>query len=266
MYGALPGINPSARVVDILHGVFNPGHWEYLDSDGKVSPFFKMAKEREVWVSGNGYKNIFLREEKDLDWVDRHIKVIGDVVGHKRFSIQDVNLRRKHMLITLQINNGCTFEENKYRFEKVVCFLREFSAKGMWNGFPILVKNHPRFNDCYDISGMLKEFPSLNFTDESFDKLAGDVFMHVTVDSTSAFDMAAYAIPTYFLYEDADRDALISEIWKDTHDYPYWGLSFSELVAKFESNSQESMRILLDWFKLYYKPIDKSVILDLIRH
>ena len=266
LYGALPGLNPKARVVDVIHGVFNPGHWAYLDVDGRVSSFLRMAKEREIWVTGKGYKDIFMRKERDNNWVDRHIKVIGDVVGHKNFSVKNVDLRRKRMLITLQINNGCTFKENKYRYKKIVRFLREFSSGGMWNGFPILVKNHPRFNDCYDISEMMKEFPLLNFTDESFDKFDSDVFMHVTVDSTSAFDMAAYAIPTYFLYEDADNDALISEIWKDTHDYPYWGLSFSELVAKFESNSQESMRILLDWFKLYYKPIDKSVILDLIRH
>ena len=34
LYGALPGLNPKARVVDIMHGIIYPGHEKYLAPEG----------------------------------------------------------------------------------------------------------------------------------------------------------------------------------------------------------------------------------------
>lgn len=257
LYGALPGINPNARVVDIMHGIFCPGHWVYLEEDGSISKFLKKAKEREVWVTGAGYRDLFLRRGNEVEWVSQHIKVIGDIFGHTTRQGNFMNNNEStQMLITLQLTNGCTFEENKFRYERVVSFLKEHSANGLWRGNPILVKHHPRYNGCYDIAPMVKQFPKLKFISDSLNDIAKQVSINITVDSTSAFDMAAYGIPTYFLYEKNDKKT--RGIWDETFEYPYFDIPFKTLIDMYDANKIEVNKVMFKWFSRYYIPIDKK--------
>jgi len=262
LYGVLPGINPCAKIVDVMHGIFFPGHSDYLSPDGSVSPSLKRMKERDVWVAGEGYRRMFLRKEQDSSWVERHIKVTGVASGYEQKPLAAMEKTPARLFVSLQINNGLPYEGNLERFEMIVEFMRKVAPKGIWNGYPVLIKHHPRFRDCFDMSPMLEEFPSLQFVEtRDWRELSREVLLHATIDSTTAFDFAAYGVPTYFILDGSKRDRETSFIWHETFDYPLWGKSVLEIATAMEKDLAGVSDAMVRWFRTFYGPVDEKSIL-----
>lgn len=260
LHAVLPGINPKARIVDIQHGIICPGHWGYLDSNGKVSGFLLSHPEREVWVSGEGYRRLFLRDEHFASWVATHVHVIGSpaIMEHQPNSTAWHGGR---VLISLQLTSELDRLGNEQYLNAVCGFLREYVSQGGSLKL-VTIRHHPRYNNCIDISDMLKEFTGIHLSSEPFSIIIQNTAIHVTVDSTTAFDAAAYGVPTYFIKNKATSCHVR---WDADFCYPYADWHFTRLESDVKARPDEVCRAVQTWYGKYYAPFDPAAVRALLQ-
>jgi hypothetical protein len=93
----------------------------------------------------------------------------------------------------------------------------------------------------------LQEFSFVSITDENFENLSNDVFLHITNNSTSAFELARLSIPTVFL-----SNELGEKIFRDEFNYPNYELPLDEWVKLYCSENQlfvEMVEASKNWSK-----------------
>lgn len=255
----LSGVNPMGRIIDVQHGIIYSSHAGYFADGGRLLPDLAKDRNLEFWVYGRGFASQFLSNPANSSAIDGRVKVIGDVTGHAVSSWNGGTPRA--LFVSLQLTSECTYEENKAMYLRTVEFLRRAAPGGMWHGMPVLLRHHPRYNNCFDISPLLKEFPCVKIDERTLGEIACDgVAVHATLDSTTAFDVAAYGVPTYFIGSENAVAADLVSIWNVAFSYPYWGLSFDGMADLAVSRPDEVSETLLKWFKSFYSPLDENAI------
>lgn len=263
--GVLRGINPHAKVVDVQHGLFCRQHWGYLNRDGTIADFLRQFPEREIWVAGEGYREILLQRPENREWVGEHVRVGGDFLGHELTqSWVDASDRDGCILFSLQLTGELTDDGNVKVFEQVRKVLREIKDGGV-DCAKIVLRHHPRYKGFPDVAPLFEEFPGIRVSGDPLKTILEKTLIHVTLTSTTAFEAAAGGVPTYiprsykecFLSEDFD--------WHEDFQYPFWNLSFGELMRLVRQSRQEVVDAMHNWFRKYYQPINESHILKLLR-
>ena len=261
----LPGINPKARIVDVQHGIIYSSHAGYFDCDGRLMDFLKMCYQREFWVYGKGFADQFFTNAENAKELGDRVHVVGDILGHKECSIVNNEENQKSLLVSLQLTSECTQCENDDMYQRTVAFLRGISTNGLWNGFPILLKHHPRYNNCFDISSLIKEFTQVQFVTDDWGVISKKICVNATLDSTVAFDLAAYGIPTYFIGSDMEESTSCADIWRSDFKYPYWGMSFDRIANLMAEQHDETKVVLNRWFSDYYGIFNPDRIGELLK-
>ncbi len=252
----LQGINPKARLVDLQHGVIYSKHSGYFDSNCKLWSRLFSNPQREYWLYGEGYKNCFYRHPDNTKLLGDRVRIIGDVLGASMPVPTIKSHERDAIVFSLQFTHdydAAKLVSIKQLIEQM--FDRIVNA-GLQKKYKILLKHHPRYNDCIDLTSWKCDYPWAQFTTEATAQLVARAAYHVTMHSTTTFEYASAGVPTCFLWDETNPEGRIVML----EDYQYIGLGdFNEMMAYFEGDKalQEKLETRVRaWFRCFYTPFD----------
>ncbi|MBQ4439849.1 MAG: hypothetical protein II909_01765 [Kiritimatiellae bacterium] len=259
------GIVPSARVVDVQHGVIYSRHRGYFDSSARLMPGYQGMKQREFWLFGPGYADCFFKHPDNAADLAGRVHVIGDLLrasssdsktagGEPRG--QSPNL----MVFSLQLTADSKPEELAASVKRMEDFFAGFIAR-FGNKYECLVKHHPRFNNVYDLSGFYARFPQIKETKAPWPELYPRMALHATFSSTVTFDCGSVGIPTVLL-DLPNPDILDRDFFRYDYNYPYFGKSADEILAIPELERRET---IISWYRHFYAPFDAAHARTLVR-
>lgn len=252
--GVLRGINPMARIFDYQHGIIPTTQPGYFKTNTATD--LMRLNQKEVLVYGEGFKNSFLKV--DAGYYNDKVFVVG-----KPFTATKEITNKKHILVGLQINES--ERRSKRWFTEQVGLLAE-QFQGLEKGDTlgerkIFLKHHPRSTQTYDISRLL-QFSFVELYDESVPQ---DFCLHVTFFSTTAFDYAAYGIPSLFLYSKHIPQG--KTVYIDEFEYPYPHINSIQDWLVYLNDSLKKAEVkhgILEWHQKFYRPFNESLFLKLI--
>lgn len=253
-------LNPKGDVYDMQHGILFKRHPTFFDENMRLRPQF-YPNNLHLLFWGKGYYNCFVKGEEKYMTGKAHI--VGYPVRSKRpVCTLSTNEDSDAILVSLQFTNSL----DRNGLEKLKEQLHRFLVTIQSSGKKILLKHHPRYNNCISIDDLLEEFNNVEISTEQFDELTQKILLHVTNSSTTAFEFAEYGIPTYFL---TDSDGGIdSHFFFDEYDYPlYKDMPISEVLKRIEvsEKKKEDGEIVKNWYNNFYSPFDEEKFISLIR-
>lgn len=259
-----------SRVVDIQHGVIYSKHRGYFDKNGELTGLLKSMPNREFWLYGQGYADCFFKHPENEKWLGRlgasdcRVKIIGDVLRQEDEMDKVENCKsRQYIVVSLQFTSDFP-RQVLQSWERDLCrYLEQIQEEALYKHYKVVLKQHPRYNGCYDIGLMLLRFPWLSISDLPHNVLKKQAIYHITYMSTTAFEYAAEGVPTLFTESDSNRLGI--EIFYDEFRYPL-PPSFKTLKAAVESVEEwgrQSERVKA-WQRRFYKPLDVTRICQLL--
>lgn len=258
------GANPTARIVDVQHGVIYSHHRGYFDNQKRLSLQSQVLKNREFWLYGKGYADCFFKNPDNAKDLEGRVKVIGDVVranqekcgtsGHNRGG------ERNLVVFSLQLTADLSPDEMVRSVEKMEAFFTDFFTR-FGDKYKCYVKHHPRYNKVYDLSSFYKNFPQVTETKEQWTTLYDKMALHVTFTSTVTFDCASQGIPTY-LVELPHADILNRDYYRDDYHYPYFDKTAEEILSMPLDEVKQSV---INWYKEFYELFDEAKCLKILQ-
>lgn len=255
-------LNPKGRVFEMQHGILYKHHKGFFDTSTlKLMPQY-YASNIHFLMWGKGYKEIFEKGEENI--LKDRIHVIGYPAILHETKNKSITKNKNKITLSLQL----TFDLTETQREEEKQLIREFLENIKDSNFEVIIRHHPRFNNCICIDDLLKEFPNARLTTGTIEDNSSESFLHVTISSTTAFEFAALGIPTYFIsganYPEEEN------VFKGEFNYPlYWGMSIEEVLdsLSIESNKERAKDIVKAWFSKFYSPFNeeefiKSLVLE----
>lgn len=249
-------LNKNGKVYDYQHGIIYSWHWGYFEKNGKLRPEH-MLNNLNFLLYGEGFlKSFTINNPYDIT---KRIHITGYPIYTN--NIHTVNSNRNKILFSLQYTDDGIDEELlafSELFSKALQELKNFDGE-------ILFKHHPRYNNSYDISSIVSKNKNIKETYQSIDKLHDSLLLHITFYSTTAFEYAAYGVPTYFLF--SEKLDTGKRVFYDEYEYPlYRNMDLSEVINQL-SQSQcflNNSIIIKEWYNRFYKVFDKELFLRVI--
>lgn len=256
-------LNPEADVFELQHGVDYSNKISYFDNGKLKKSYCNSRWHLMSW--GEGYRRCVIRgHENDYGLKDR-VHVVGHPMYRENPFLKSVS-RKKGKVFTILFSLQFTRDWSKEKLEsykQVVCeTLRMLDG----TGYKVLLKHHPRYNNCIDLTDINKQFPFVEFTQEMLSDLQPKIDLHVTLNSTTAFEFAEVGIPTYFL-QNKDFPQLDSLFYKE-YNYPlYVGMDILEVInrLKLSENYKEDTMVITSWYKKFYSPLDEKTFIKLLK-
>lgn len=256
----LGGLLPHRRVVDVQHGVIYSGHQGYFDGKGLLLELHRKLRNREYWVYGPGFADCFFRNPDNRQYLGDRVKVLGAVHGAVQPTALTARIR-KTVAIAAQFTRDfspTTLAQMKKLYEDFLDANVELRDE-----VKFIFRQHPRYYGCIDLSDWRDRYPWLVMDDK---RPWGDVFAEavaiVTIHSTSAFDAAAYGVPTVFL----DETRLgWPNVMKGDLGYPCPDLTLKGMLTMDEDGRRNIDAAVLKWYNDYYKPFSAANCLALLK-
>lgn len=249
-------LNDDAKVYDIQHGV------QYKDfrcfyNETKFLNYHYDKSNIYFLNFGNGYRTALIdgAEEK----MGHRVHVIGCPLDIRNIEVS-YSKRSKKVVVALQMTDSSNAEELKYLKEQLDNLLNEFSGLE----YEILLRHHPRYNDCIDISDLLQKYSFAKISNDALSDIAKSVLLHITIASTTAFDIAMYGVPSYFAGSFLTGNYLS---FYDDYSYPlYKGMSIRDVLRRLSKQElwEADSAIIRDWYSSYYEPFAEAKFISLI--
>ena len=259
MFHFFAALNPNARVYDMQHGVLCKHHQTFFDERQlRLRPqFYNPQLHFMFW--GEGYRDCFCRGEESVMRGRDHVtgypvemEIEGSPADHSASRL---------VVVSLQFTHSVDMAEREKMKRTLWRFLEEMEPAGL----EIVLKNHPRYNNSIPLDDLFLRFPGIKLTNEPLDSLGRRARLHVTYFSTTAFEFAAFGVPTYFLNnQDQRRDDLM---YYDEYRYPlYRGLTAPQVAARLADSAAylADSRTVLEWYRAFYSPFDRRKFMNLI--
>ncbi len=257
----LQGVAPKARLVDLQHGIIYSTHSGYFDPDGVLLPLLAENRQREYWLYGDGYREVFLRNPKNLTLLDGKLHVVGDVLRKRGTEAQPLGMRRNRVILAFQFTpdfDSETLLAMKCTWER---FLDSNRGVVDSHGLEVLIRHHPRFSGVIDFSDWGVRYPWLKTDTRSLQDALGDALCCVTINSTVVFDAAAWGVPTVLL----DGVPLgWPNIFLKEYGYPYATCSMDELLRELSKSPIGVSEVLSVWYNRFYAKFDGENVLRLL--
>ena len=244
-------LNPEASVFDMQHGVLMKGHRTFFDEEERLRPqFYKQNLHWLMW--GKGYKDLFERGEEQV------LKGRVHVVGYPIEKNQSVVLsKEKIALISLQFTHS--WDSEMLRKQKQL--LQDNLAFFEGSGYKVWLRHHPRFNNVIDLDDILGQYSFVSITTHTFSQLLEEISLHVTYDSTTAFEYAQYGIPSVFMYN--EEFPYETNIMYKEFRYPLFrDMTFRGALSYLNVNDVAAQ--MKEWYGYYYSPFDEGEFLSLV--
>ena len=234
------GLNEEAKIFDLQHGIIYSDKGSYI-SDGKSSSNIS-DNNVQLLLFGNGFKEI-LDLSDNTNYYKKSSHVIGVEIS-KYFRHFNPN---RMVLITLQITEDHTEKQNKKMLDEIIKIVD--SNKDLC----FYIRNHPRFNNCIDISELERK---TNKAPESLIECFALCSIHITEYSTTIFECAEFGIPTIFissLKEDFN-------MYETDFKYPF-DIEIVDVIKDYSNYSDE----VISWRKKYYSDYDEDKFISLLK-
>ena len=254
-------INPSGEVFEMQHGVVFGGKDSFFESDGSLHPAYQSPNFHWLFW-GKGYKDsVIAGKEKDFEG---RVHVCGYPLENLNCKMcASVESSKKILLFSLQF----TADWNQQMlYDQKQLLLQTLDKLQQTEGIQVVLKHHPRFNQVIDLSEISERFDFVSYTDLRIQDLAPSVLLHVTFDSTTAFEYAQLGIPTYFM-RNAKFPHSDNIFYKD-YCYPlYQDDSIVDAINHLKKKGviSEGTQIVQKWYKQYYSPFNKEVVLSILK-
>lgn len=255
---------PGVAVVDVQHGIIYSSHPGYFNADGFLLERYAKRLNLHFWLYGKGYQACFEQHEIDKRCLKERIEIVGDI-KRKRLDIDWQYGGKKHVVIASQLVKGYEFSpQDLYRLK----MLYENAMDGIFGvgddlKYTVLFRHHPRFLDCIDLTDWKEKYPLLVMNDErNWDEIYPDTRFVLTLNSTSAFDAAAYGVPTVIL---DGKSVGFRNILVDDFSYPCSGLTVEECLRMDEKGYQNVQKKVHAWYRKYYEPYDPEKCWEMLK-
>lgn len=250
------GLLPKARIVDIQHGVIYSRHGGYFDETGCLLPIYQTCTNREFWVYGQGYADCFFKHPDNAKDLQERVRVIGDVVRAGEINRVE-HVEKKLIVIASQMTNDFSKETLialKAIYENAFQQAQQYGK--------VVFRHHPRFNDCIDLSDWKEKCSWVETNDtRPWSELFAEAICTLTISSTTAFDAAAYGVPTILLNGSA---AGWGNMIVEEYAYPYPNMTVEQYCGMEESKRLEVCKKVRDWYEKFYTPFSEENCLKLL--
>ncbi|MDG5490139.1 hypothetical protein [Psychroserpens sp. SPM9] len=255
------GYNSHSRIIDYQHGIINktqPGFFE----NGKA-PLHISYNEKEVAVWGEGFLNVF---NQDGSYYKNKVHALGYFKAPSVSSSKAEMHNRNAIIFTLQFLPDQGDQRNHEMFEELKLALEQFKNLDSEEQPKIILKHHPRHNNCIDLNPLSVRFDYVSVLADGESFKSENCLINVTFYSTTAFDLAADGIPSYFLYTESVPNGKTDFL----EDYKYPILqehSLIELWQTYKNNRQtwlEHSHLVRLWSSRFFQPLNQECFLDLV--
>ena len=268
MIEVLAGLNPGGRVYDMQHGVIHSTHSGYFNPDKTLLERFRNTQIHQL-VYGEGYARCF-RPEADsggLSFLGNRVHVIGDVLNAGALSsrVSGKTDSRRSVVVSLQFVRGWSPKQQDDLITLLVNLLREIAVADPHMKYRVLLKHHPRFNNVVDLSHIVTRFPFAEITTKALSDLALEACWHVTLHSTTAFEFAAYGVPTFFWVTREFPE--VEALFINEYGYPSQPTGIAEALRMTEQEPEKYSAVCRDvkaWHDLFYSPFDEMVAMEIL--
>jgi hypothetical protein len=252
---------PSVKKIEIQHGIIYPSHFAYFSKNGIIHEKYLNNDKLLFWLFGKGYEDIFERNEINKKSLEGRISIIGDL-RRNRENCFEGKKNRNLIVIASQIVPGPEFSpetilEMKLTYEETINnILQILKTQNIESQYNILFRHHPRFSNCIDLSNWKDKYPSLVMNDtRDWDEIYPETKCLLTINSTSAFDAAAYGVPTIIINATQKK---LRNILAEDFKYPLPHLTLEKCLNMDDSTYEETRRIAHSWYKAYYSSFDST--------
>ena len=242
------GLNKDCNIYDVQHGIIHNNKPNYILNNKAITNITE--NNLKLLLTGNKYKELLIKHElssyfkENTFVIGSHLNIDNtESILHKYFN--------NNILITLQLGGGNNVNENKLLYRDLIEFI---NLSGLDINF--YLKHHPRFNDEFDISEILK-LPNVHLTTDTLDECFKLCSLHATAYSTTTFEAALIGIPTVFICTRKKFNH-----FKLDFNYP---LDNKILDFKDKIFYQDSSKTIRYWALEYYNFFDKNKFLNLLK-
>ena len=234
------GLNNDVRIFDMQHGIIYANKESYI-SDGKANSNISNSNI-QLLLFGKGFKEIL-----DLSDNTNYYRKRSHVIGVKRSKYFRHFNPNKKVLISLQITEDHTEKKNQEMLNEIIRIVDSNEDLDFY------IRNHPRFNNCIDISELVKK---TNLAPESLMECFALCSIHITSYSTTTFDCAEFGIPTIFLKSLKEDFNMFETDFK----YPF-DVELLDVIMDYAKYSDE----VISWRKKFYSEYDEDKFISLLK-
>lgn len=252
-------INKEGIVYDMQHGILYKHHPTFFDEHQKLrSCYYQKNLHWLLW--GKGYEECFIRGEEAL-FVNR-THVVGypaPALGLQSF-LTDGN-DACVVVFSLQLTADWSYDILKQKIQLIEAALQALAGLNI----RVLLKHHPRYNNVIGINHLLDKYDFVELTSLSMAELIPLSFLQVTINSTTAFEYAAYGIPSFFidpLGVSPDGDLFYAE-----YHYPlYRQMTLRQVVARLQNVElyRDDSRMVKEWYRTFYDEYNEKEFLRIV--
>ncbi len=260
MFHFFAELNHNAPVYDLQHGVLGKFHPTFFDKNTLRLREEYYWKNLHFMFWGKGYRDCFIRGEEQV-MVGRH-HVVGYPIENSNITDNADHSSSRQIVVSLQFTHDVCMEE----LENMKSTLCRFLEETEFMGVKVLLKNHPRYNNCIEIADIFELFHHAELTDRRLEDLAPETLLHVTYFSTTGFEYAQYGVPTFFLPYGGKE--LKDTLYYDEYAYPlYLGMSAKAVINRLAEPKtyRKDASTVQKWYKDFYSLFDEKAFLNLLK-
>lgn len=264
----LQGVAPKARLVDLQHGIICMTHTGYFGDGGVLLPILAQNRQREFWLYGEGYRQSFLKNPANAAVLKGRLHIIGDVLGCQRDACLYGEGRpvgtKDALVFSLQFTNSLSQAQMATLSADMVQVLERVEAEGLHRRYQVLLKHHPRYAGCFDLTGLYRRFPWAKETMQQTQDLIRRAAYHLTAYSTTAFEYAAAGVPTLFFWDD-ELNPEGRTIFLEEYAYPL-GAAWKTMTSALDSpeEARRQAETVKAWYRRFYASFDEEQCLRLL--
>ncbi len=263
----LQGVNPHGRLVDVQHGVIYSRHSGYFDQEQRLRAGLRVMPRVEFWLYGEGYRQCFFRNAQNAESLVGRVAIVGDLLGVSRSKALETQKSRKKdaLVFSLQFTDSLSREQLNAFLEDILEILGKMEQAHLNERYRILLKHHPRFGNCFDLSEIARRFPWAEISEEQTVDLIARACYHITAHSTTAFEYAAAGVPTLFFGDPLNPEW--QEVFYKEYEYPLFG-GWETMCAALESGEEmaRQSKIVEAWQRRFYHPFSAEHAWELMTH
>ena len=248
-------INKKGQVYDLQHGIIYSTHPGYFYKDGKLRNEHHL-NNLNFLVYGEGTYNTFYKNKENSNIITNKVDIIGCPLVNVDKAISKSG---KNIFYSLQYTSDDFWDKTEF----TRLFINSIKSVSKYN-LPIEYKHHPRFDNSVDLQEECVGY-NISETKDRIEDIINRTKLHITYFSTTAFEFAAYGIPTYFLISNIIPDG--KNIFYEEYEYPLFkDMSINDVIERlnYPTYRDEDSKIVKEWYNKFYKPFDKKAFLEII--
>jgi len=262
MYHLFANLNSKAKVFDMQHGILYKTHPTFFENRRLRPQFFNHNLHFLFW--GRGYEANFIKGDEEV--LKGRTHVVGYPVefdGEHMHKIgSNDNSSKRTVVVSMQFTDSLNADALGGMKKSLVDFLNVTAALPVH----VLLKHHPRYNNCISIDDLLQKYDNVELTDRALTELLDVTLLHATFNSTTAFEFAQFGIPTFFMpYANRPLEKML---FYDEYQYPLYLADTIEDVLnrlKIPDNYKKDSGIVYRWYQKFYSPFDEAAFLNAIK-